>query len=401
MSDDAIRFLTRLGQALNTYGTPAHRLEDALRACADALGLEAQVFSTPTSLHAAFGTPPNQRPVLLRIEPGDANLEKLVDLDRVFNDVCLKRLDVAAGLEVIDAILARRPRYGQVWQVGMLSLASACAATLLGGAVEVVLLVLVNSLVVGLLLLISRANRHLSRVVEFAAGAFAGSVAQIEASIFGFDHATTFLVTLATVIVILPGLTVTVAATELATRNLVSGTARLMGAGMILMSVVFGVAIGLRLGSVLEVTPGEVTEAPTWMWILALLLAPVSFGVLFQARPRDLALISVTCIAGFGGARLGAVLFDFAELGVGLGAFVVGAAANVYARWRDRPAVVLSVPGIMLLVPGAVGFRGITALLEQDAVGGVQTIFSMLVVAASLVGGLLIANATVPPRKAL
>jgi uncharacterized membrane protein YjjB (DUF3815 family) len=59
------------------------------------------------------------------------------------------------------------------------------------------------------------------------------------------------------------------------------------------------------------------------------------------------------------------------------------------------------VPGLMLLVPGSVGFRSLASLLERDVVAGVDTAFSMLMVAVALVAGLLSANALVPPRKVL
>jgi uncharacterized membrane protein YjjB (DUF3815 family) len=62
---------------------------------------------------------------------------------------------------------------------------------------------------------------------------------------------------------------------------------------------------------------------------------------------------------------------------------------------------VVSVPGILLLVPGSVGFRGLTSLLEREAVTGIETIFSMILTAMALVAGLLIAAAIAPERRML
>ena len=44
-------------------------------------GLQGQFFSTPTSIMAGFGGPGNQRACLVREQPGDVDLEKLVELD--------------------------------------------------------------------------------------------------------------------------------------------------------------------------------------------------------------------------------------------------------------------------------------------------------------------------------
>ena len=50
-ADASIRFLLRLGRALHAYGYSADQLERALTASAARLGLEAQFFSTPTSMN--------------------------------------------------------------------------------------------------------------------------------------------------------------------------------------------------------------------------------------------------------------------------------------------------------------------------------------------------------------
>ena len=59
------------------------------------------------------------------------------------------------------------------------------------------------------------------------------------------------------------------------------------------------------------------------------------------------------------------------------------------------------VPGIMLLVPGSIGFRSVTSFVEANALAGVESAFSMMLVAVGLVVGLLLANAAVMPRRAL
>ncbi|MFP2902117.1 threonine/serine exporter family protein, partial [Corallococcus sp. 4LFB] len=83
------------------------------------------------------------------------------------------------------------------------------------------------------------------------------------------------------------------------------------------------------------------------------------------------------------------------------GALLLGVGSNALARLRNRPAVTTVVPGLMLLVPGSVGFRSLASLLERDVVAGVDTAFSMLMVAVALAAGLLSANAIMPSRKVL
>ena len=51
------------------------------------------------------------------------------------------------------------------------------------------------------------------------------------------------------------------------------------------------------------------------------------------------------------------------------------------------------------LVPGSVGFRGLTSLLERQAVVGIETIFGMIITAVALVAGLLLAAAIASEKR--
>ena len=82
-----------------------------------------------------------------------------------------------------------------------------------------------------------------------------------------------------------------------------------------------------------------------------------------------------------------------------IGSFAAGVATNLYERMRLGPAAVPLTPGVLLLVPGSIGFRSVTALLDENVVAGVDATFAMLLTAASLAAGILVANLVVPPRR--
>ena len=91
-------------------------------------------------------------------------------------------------------------------------------------------------------------------------------------------------------ITLVPGLTLTVAMTELARRHLAAGTARLSGALLVFVAIAFGVAVGgevarLLVGQVRSLAPRHL---PEWTLTLALATAPLAFGVLLRARLREL-----------------------------------------------------------------------------------------------------------------
>ena len=82
-------------------------------------------------------------------------------------------------------------------------------------------------------------------------------------------------------------------------------------------------------------------------------------------------------------------------------ALVVGLVSNAYARKVDRPATVPLLPGILMLVPGSLGYRALDAFVSHDAVQGMDSAFRMTLVAMALAGGLLTANAVLKPRRVL
>lgn len=178
-----------------------------------------------------------------------------------------------------------------------------------------------------------------------------------------------------------------------------AGTARLFGAFTTFILIAVGVAIGTELIAALFGAPPAAIPQPLpgWTELLALLVAPLGFTILLKAQPRATPWILLTCLAGFAATRLGSRILG-PELGVFAGALVVGLAGSVYFWANGRPAAIVRVPGILLLVPGSVGFRSLTALLDRQVVPGVETAFKMITMAAALAAGLLIASVAAPSR---
>lgn len=399
-ADPRVGFVLRLGHALHTSGYSADRLEEALSAASDQLGIHGQFFSTPTSIMASFGPQDDQRTFLLRVEPGESNLGKLASVDEVTREVLNGRLTPAEGTSQLDAIERRPPTYNRWLTTIAFGVASGSAARFLGGGLNECLAGLAIGLVIGLLALFTSRVHGLNRVFEPVAALTASMLAALLA-VLGFK-VSVFLATLAGVIVLIPGLMLTTAMTELSTRHLASGTARFMGAVVLLLGIAFGIALGTKL---VGVTLGDVRSTapvalPEWTLLVSLVLTPLSFVVLLKAAPRDAGWIVLAGALSFTGARLGAMVLG-PELGAFGGAFATGFASNWYARFTNRPSQITLVPGLLLLVPGSVGLRSLASLLDNDVVLGVEGAFRMVLIAVSLVSGILIAQVVSPRRKLL
>jgi|CXWL01.1.fsa_nt_gi uncharacterized membrane protein YjjP (DUF1212 family) len=400
-AEASVRFLVDLARALHRYGTTAHRLENALNLVARRLRLEAQFFSTPTAVFVSIQAPAEPQTILIRVDPGQLDLGKLVELDAVASEVMRGELTVTeAGWRVRDIDQAP-DRYGPWLTTFSFALASATAAEFFGGGWREILAGSVVGLLIGLFARVSANRPALGRVFDPAAAALASFVATLLA--LWLPPLAVYTVTVSGLIVLVPGLSLTLAISELATRDLASGSARLAGTIMTFLAIAFGVALGAQVAWRLAgAWPPAVTPVglPVWGEIVALLFAPLGFVVLFRASLRDAPWIVLSGLVAFFSVRLGGQWLG-PQLGAFVGAAAVGAGSNVFARALDRPAAVTQVPGIVFLVPGSVGFQSLSSLLERDVVSGVGTAFQMTLVASALVTGLLVANVLVPPRKAL
>lgn len=395
-------FLETAAHLLHRHGTPAHRIEDTLTTTARSLGIRLQVFATPTSVEMASGGR-RQRTHMIRSEAGEAELGRLVDFDRVIAAVADGELGPRAGRRRLLALASAPPPHGPVATVLAFGLASAGAARFFEGNLADVTASLVLGLGLGLLAVAASRSQGLSRLFAPLAAFVAAGLSELAASAVPGLQA--HVTTLAALIVLVPGLSLTLAMTELATRHLISGTARLAGALTVFVTMAFGVGVARALAGPVDL--GVVVElAPTWTdplgattRLLALVTAPIGFCVLFQARRVDVPAIAITGVVA---AQLAAAVTGSAgpELGAFVGAFVVGLAANGYAAWQRLPAAVVVLPSLLLLVPGSVGFQSVTLFLAHDPSAGVEAAFRMLLVAVALVAGVLAANVVHLPRFA-
>ncbi len=399
-SDPGLAFTLRLGHALHRYGVPAHRLEQAMSVVSARFGLTGRFYSTPTAIIASFGPPEDLRSCMIRVEPGDVDLARLAALDELTTEVMHGTCEPALASRRLDEILTSPPPYGPRITVAAFSIASGGAAYLLGGGAREVLVALLISAVTGLLAVSTGRFPGLARMLEVLGAFLAAALAIAGTRVLG--PYSVQLAIIAGLIVLLPGLTLTVALTELATRNLVSGTSRAMSALITFLQMGFGVALASQLDKVLPPVPDLPAPPPLpgWVMLPALVFGVGSFAVLFRSRYRDAVWIIIGGSVSYFAAGVGSTYLG-PQLGAFVGSLLLCMGSNALARWKDKPSVITILPGMLLLVPGSVGFRSLDALLAHNVLGGVETAFTMVMVAVGIVAGLLLANAIVPPRKVL
>lgn len=392
------RFVLAAGRALHVFGSPAHRLEAAMASLAKAVGLDGEFFSTPTAIFATFGDEDRRTTRLARIEPGDVDIEKLTRVDTLLDRVVLGDLPPYQAVKEIDAVVTTVPRWGPLVTTLSFAAVSGPAALFFGGGANEVLAATCAGLLTGVIALTSSRVASIERLFYPLAGMLVALTVVLSSAVL--QPLSIYVVTLAALITLLPGLTLTTAMTELATRHLVSGGARLAGALLVFLVLGFGIALGQHLGGLLVPFDPNLTPVglPKWTEAVALPVTALAFTVQFRAHPRDTVWMLLAGTVALLGGRSGASLLG-PELGAFLGALLVGLVSNIFARLADRTPMLILLPGLMLLVPGSIGFRSLAALIDHQTLSGVQAAFTMTLVAIALVTGLLVANVIVPPHR--
>lgn len=369
------------------------------------LGFVCQVMSSPTAIFLSFhyqDDEDDQRPIpmqLMRMEPPSINLGNSADLYGLGNDL----MDEKISLEQANSELVGwqpKQRYPLWLQIFCWGLTGGAVAVMLHSSWAGIGAAFLTGSLLGIL--VTQAGSALREGgLEALAALFSTFL------VFALNNIlpgiNVLVVVMSSLIVLIPGLGLTIAVTELSTNHLASGSARLAGALVILLKLGLGVLIGTVVvtwfgWSAVGQAAEPLTAPPEWFRWPALVAAAFSFAVLFSARYKDFHIAMLAAIISYIVSRAG-VAIGGVEFGVLLASMVTAILANLYGRVFKQSGSLIRVPGIILLVPGTIGYHGATALfLEGGANLGDTTLLALRLV-ISLVGGLLFGNTLLPPRR--
>ncbi|HTV87018.1 MAG TPA: threonine/serine exporter family protein [Dyella sp.] len=407
-----IAFLMELAGRLHKYGASSPRLEMAISGAAQRIGLSAEVWSSPTAIIISFSDLAQgeegrlaQATQVVRLSPGDVNLDRLCRADEIADRVIAGQLDLREGFRLLRGLELPDTRRQKVALVGSYGLsAGAIDALFLHSTWVDVLVATAVGLIIGGITILSATRPRLA-VASDAICAMVATLVAIMFSAFVVPLAIKSVV-LAGLIILVPGMTLTTAVREISSQHLVSGMARMGGAMATLLKLTFGVAAATQVCAVLGIQARdfELPALPAWVDYPALLVAAIAFAVLFRAARRDWPVVIGAVIVGYLATRLGGMVsvnLPAAPFGVFLGGLLLSALSNLYARYAGRPGAVVREPGILLLVPGSVGFRSVSYLLERNTTLGFDTGILLVTLLISLVGGLMFGELLVAPRRSL
>ena len=396
--DDRTALLLALGRGLHQAGLSTDALEEVLHDVAVASGVALQVNVLPTSLILAVGSGFAQRVQILRLEPGNVHLRKLALLENVVD--ALRRGarapgDALADVMRIDTALQPDPPVTTVLAYLLLAVGT---ALLLGGFASDIAASAVVGIAIGAIAAVSQRSRRANRVFEISAAFVATVIIALWERFLG--SLSLYVVLIAGIVPLLPGYSLTTAFSELANRNWVSGTARLGGVFVTLLSLACGFVLGSEVGGSTIMTSATigastVTAAST---IGAGVLMALGIVLLLHARLRDVGWIVISALATIALSR------TFPPLGITqaapfVTAFAVGLGTNLAARYLRIPRSVVLVPALLVLVPGSVSYESLLSVFQSDSTDAVSLLVRALLAAILIVAGFLTSQLLAPPPR--
>ena len=393
--------LIRLGQAAYRYGSTALALERFMESTAKkVLGCESiLVRASKSELFCNFGPG-----TLTMVEINDGlDLNKLALFSQTAGAVVKGRcsiLDAVDKLNEIDNM--ENPWNSLACCFGYLGVGSGLPVLLGGNWWDVVFGLVASVPAYGLSAFLGR-SQSLSKFIPLSTSFVATLIAA--GAKYAFSDLNEVIVVISAIAIPLPGYAITLGSAELASEHVLAGTARLISGILVLLWLIAGAWLGSSLVHGLAGESDSTTgESVPDVW--QVLFAPIVFfalAVTFQNSYRDTPWAMINQAVGYATTFLARLPNVSNNLSTFLATFVMTVTANLWARWKDRPASIVLIPSVVVMVSGSSGFRGLVYLFSPDGTDeeGYEQIGNMFEVAVMIIAGILAADMIVPSNTTL
>ncbi|MFG1930324.1 threonine/serine exporter ThrE family protein [Mycobacterium sp. NPDC048908] len=387
-----------VGAILMASGTPATATMDQVRAITSAYGIarcEVDVINTTIHVAAYRGPTSPAASTLHIVRSRSMDFTRLAAVDRLIGRIRAGQVEPSQAREELDAIItAPHPYKRWIATLAWGALAFATAGTLGAG----LLVCLVSALSA---MTIDRVNRRLNRhglpfFFQYAVGGAIAAAPPIVLYAFSPKLGLHFDPTVAIaagLVVLLAGLSLVGSVGDVISGAPVTAVGRFFELVMMTAATIAGVAVVLHLANRFGAPLVAISPEPPPA--LVEFPARVAFGAASAAAFALACYAERTAAmaAAFGGAA-GTIAFLLAQ-GAGLGpvvaSFIAAVPIGLVGRLMERrnlaPPLVVSITGIVPLLPGLALLHGIYAILNDQHAVGFGAVLAALAIGTALAAG--------------
>lgn len=390
-----VAFLVQLGAALVLSGEAVDEVRVLLLGAARTAGApDVDIVVLPTVLMIQAGHSRDARiQITSVVSSSKLRLDQVSAVYELAARAGRERIDPSAGLIELERIRTMKAPFGRVVRTIGLGVLSAGFALALQPTPFGVLSAFGLGILVGLVLLIRvpELQAVLPVLVSFTVAAVVFVLAE------HYDGENPIRSLIPPLVVFLPGAAITTGTMELAAGQTISGASRLVEGLVDLMLLAFGIVAAAALVG----TPAsDLLDRPVerlGMWTVPVALIAIAIGnhLHLCAPRRTVPWILLVLAVAFGGQAAGAAVFS-AELSGFFGALAMTPLVLTIGRHpKGPPAMVLFLPAFWLLVPGAAGLIGVTAIVGTDSRLGAADFTATMMTVLAIALGVLMGTAAV------
>ncbi|AJW40851.1 hypothetical protein CH306_28295 [Rhodococcus sp. 15-725-2-2b] len=403
LTDDAsvaevLDLAVRVGEVLLASGTAAMDTATQVQFIAATYGLarcdvDVTYNSITLSAHRGPTRPPASTMRIVHYRSMD--FTRLAEVDRLIRAVRVKMVPPSAALERLDEITKAPHPYNRWIATLAWSGMAAAISVLLGGGALVAVVSFLTTMV------IDRIGRVLNRAglpffFQQVVGGFVAATPAI--TLYNFQDQLNIDISpsqiiAAGVIVLLSGLSLVGSVQDAITGAPITAVSRFFEVLMMTGGIIAGVATSLRLAALIgsdlpqisNLAPPDILQVPTK--VIAGAAASLFYALACYAERRALT-------AAFMGGFAGSLVYLLSQtLNVGpiiasaIAATVVGFAGGLLARRALIPPLIVAVAGITPLLPGLALYRGLYAILNDQLLLGISSLFAAFGVGCGLAAG--------------
>ncbi|MBS1891847.1 MAG: threonine/serine exporter family protein [Actinobacteria bacterium] len=356
--------LVALGGAMNAAGDAVHEIEERLRQIAAAYGApNARCMVLPTFLAIALEA--GDTVVLEETRQfGTFRLDQIASLFELVKQAEGAKVTPMEGIARLAEIAADEPRFGPATTIAGHTILTVGICLVLRPTPLDVAVVAVLGALVGLLIHVGTRRPSIQVLMPVLAAA---GVSAVTIALIRHGWKVDLRAMIAPIVTFLPGAALTMGTIEIAAKEMVAGSSRLISGSLQLLLLAFGIIAGAQLvgePSQAQLITNSSSLLGSWSPWLGVLIFGIGVWIFFSG-PSLLWLCVVLYVAWIGqfigNELVGGYVSAFS------GALVMTPVAYIVERRTSGPpALVTFLPAFWLLVPGALGLIGITELLGAD-----------------------------------
>ncbi len=394
---EKLLFFVELSSFLQKYGTGSNDLEAELSKLASKLEIKGSFMTTPTAINMTL----NDRrggilSQMIRVYPGGIDLFKLNEAKKIIDEVHTDQISLQGAIERLQALEGEALQYGLMLKMLGFPLTSAGLTYLSGGSFQDILAAFFTGSLVAFLIF-NLKSKKIEAVKETVIALFATIVVFLLKT--QLPDLNVQIIVMTSLIVLIPGLSLTIAIGELASKHLVSGTARLMGALVDFGKITAGIVAGYHVATNFNVSQSQpaLQLLEIRYELLAIITCALSVAIIFNAARRDIKWVVANCLITMIMLKIGHMFF-VNNIAMFMAALTAGLVSNIYARfYRTTPATLL-LPAVIFLVPGSIGMKGLHLLLRHQYILGVEEVVKATIVAVMIVAGIFFSEIIADPN---